>query len=257
MILYTNPSSYYSMIGRYALLEAGITFETKRMDIHFAKDQLSPWYIAINPAMTVPALTNGTQSFINSRDILKFAATTASDKWLDADATCLPHIEQIIQAHYLIPIERLTFGKAMVKIAPLRFIFPRILGKVIRKLEADATHSANPSAIQAKIGLERIRIAYFTEGNRLDKLNIERERVKQFIKELPDPSLFLFGDKPSSADILTVILFARLQMIGEYHLVSATSKALVNWFLQMKTRPTYKAADIWTHFQPWRLMLKR
>ena len=56
MILYNAPSSYYSMIARYALFEAGLSFENRRMDIHLAKEQLSPWYRAINPKMTVPSL---------------------------------------------------------------------------------------------------------------------------------------------------------------------------------------------------------
>jgi glutathione S-transferase len=133
------------MIGRYALLEAGVVFESKRMDIHFSKDQLSPWYIAINPAMTVPALTDGKKSWTDSQDILKFAATSAEDRWLDADTTVFPQIEKSVRAHYSISIERLTFGKAMMHIAPLRFIFPRMLAKIIRKLEIDIVNSANYS----------------------------------------------------------------------------------------------------------------
>ena len=256
MILYNASSSYYSMIGRYSLLEAGISFESRRMDIHLAKEQLSSWYLAINPAMTVPTLIDGEQSWLDSQTILKFAASCAREKWMDADAMVSSQIDEIVKAHYAIPIERLTFSKALVRIPPLRFIVPRMLRSIIRKLEEDLTHSTNPTAIQAKITLNHERLAYFTEGNLMDKLQVERDRVQQYIQRLPTPAVMLFGDKPSSADILTVVLFGRLKMIGEYPLVPFTSP-LIPWFERMQGREAYKDADIWTHFQPWRILLKR
>ena len=256
MILYNASSSYYSMIARLALLEAGVVFENKRMDIHIAKEQLSPAYLAINPAMTVPALVDGNQSWTDSRDILKFAADFSKDQWLDADAALAPLIEQVVNAHYAISIERLTFGKALERIPPMRFIAPRMLRKIIKTLELDRSNSKNPAAIQAKIDLNRERLAYFTEGNRTEKLQGQRDTVQTFIKSLPVPGLFLFGDKPSSADIVTIVLLGRLQMIGEYALVPAPSP-LASWFERMQARTTYKEADIWTHFQLWRILLKR
>jgi glutathione S-transferase len=39
--LYHAPSSYYSMVARLALLEADVSFESQRMDIHPRKDQLT------------------------------------------------------------------------------------------------------------------------------------------------------------------------------------------------------------------------
>ena len=256
MILYNASSSYYSMIGRYALLEAGVAFESRRMDIHIAKEQLSAWYLAINPEMTVPTLTDKNQSWKSSLEILNFAATSAGTQWMDADPTASPNIQAVIQAHYAIPIERLTFGKALVKIPPLRFIVPIMLRKMISTLEREMAASKNPDAIQAKIELNRGRLAYFAQGNLVDKLNVERERVQGFLKTLPSPGAFLEGEKISSADILTVVLLGRLKMIGEYGLVPAKSP-LDDWFLRMQAREAYKAADIWTHFQPWRILLKR
>lgn len=256
MILYNACSSYFSMIARYALYEAGVPFENKRMDIHLAKEQLTPWYMAINPGMTVPSLTNEEQTLIDSRDILKFAASKAEDKWLDADVTLAPQIEQIVAAHYAIIIERLTFLKALTSIPLMKFIIFRMLRKIIKQLESDLPNSANPTATKAKIKVDRARLAYFSEGNLADKLQTHRDTIKDFISKLPTPDLFLFGEKPSSADIVTVVLFGRLKMIGEYQLVPSPS-ALSNWFERMQARPAYKEADIWTHFQPWRILLKR
>ena len=247
MILYNASSSYYSMIARLALLEAGVVFENRRMDIHIAKEQFSPSYLAINPAMTVPTLTDGNRSWTDSRDILTFAADAAKDKWLDSDDICSPKIERIVKAHYAISIERFTFGK-------IPFLAKWILRFIIKKLEAGISTSKNRAATQAKIDLNRDRLAYFTEGNRADKLQLQRDIVQKFLQELPAPGLFLFGEKPSSADIVTTVLLGRLQMINEYALVP---EPLARWFERMQARTAYKEADIWTHFQPWRILLKR
>ena len=255
MILYSASSSYYSMIGRYALLEAGLPFELRRMDIHLAKEQLSSWYMKINPAMTVPALVDKDQIWADSQDILKFAATQAGDQWMDSDADKTARIEQLVRDHYSITIERLTFGKALSSIAPLRFIALRMIRNAIHSLEAQLPTSSDKTALEAKINLNQQRLAYFTEGNLADKLEVERNNVRSFLEKLPSPETFLFGDKISSVDIVTVVLFGRLKMIGEYQLVQ--SSELIDWFKRMQLRPAYKKADIWTYFQPWRIALKR
>lgn len=256
MILYSAPSSYYSMIARLALLECGASFDIRRMDIHFAKDQLSSWYLAINPAMTVPALTDGDQAWTDSRTILEKAASIAGNQWYDADPELAPAIKHILDAHYSISIERLTFGKAMTRIWPLRVIFPRMLQRIIKKLEASKSTSANPEATQRKIILNQERIAYFTEGDLKQKLIGERDQVSHYLNQLSVPSNgLLFGSNPSSADIVTAILCARLQMIGELPLLESIP-TLPGWFARISARPSFKQADIWTHFQPWRILLQ-
>ncbi|MCS5710665.1 glutathione S-transferase N-terminal domain-containing protein [Candidatus Berkiella aquae] len=58
------------------------------MDIHLAKEQLSAWYCAINPFITVPTLTDNNQIWTDSRDILNLAAKNAADTWYDTDPYC-------------------------------------------------------------------------------------------------------------------------------------------------------------------------
>ena len=243
------------MIARYALFEAGLPFENRRMDIHLAKEQLAPWYMAVNPKMTVPSLMKGKEILIDSKDILQYAASTQGQQWLDADQDASLQVQQILYAHYNISIERLTFAKALASIAPLRFIVPHMLEKIIKKLEKEiATTTLTKEAIKAKIVLNTQRLAFFTEGNLFDKLEFERKSIQLFLIKLPVPKEFLVGDKLSSADIVTVVLFGRLKMIYEYDLVQ--SPELIAWFKRMQTRPAYKKADIWTYFQPWRILFK-
>ncbi len=259
MILYSAPPSYYSMIGRLALNTAQVPFENHHMDIHVRKEQLAPWYVALNPHMTVPTLVDGKTILIDSQDILRLAATQAGNQWLDADLNLAPKIELVVKAHYAIPIERLTFCKAMLHLPILKFIFPRALGGIIKGLQARLATAKDPAALRAKIDLNESRIAYFTQGSSLqEKMAVERNRVSAYLNQLPNPSNFLFGDKPSSADIVTAVLFGRLKMIGEYSLVTNDVRglALDQWFSRMQQQAAFQQSDIWLRFQWWRILLR-
>jgi glutathione S-transferase len=258
MILYSAPPSYYSMIGRLALNTAQVPFENHHMDIHVRKEQLAPWYLALNPHMTVPTLVDGKTILIDSQDILRLAATQAGNLWLDVDIDLAPQIESVVKAQYAIPIERLTFCKAMLHLPILKFIFPRALGGIIKSLQAELATAKDPTAVQAKIDLNQSRIAYFTQGTSLqEKMTVERNRVSAYLNELPTPDNFLFGDKPSSADIVTAVLFGRLKMIGEYALVTNNARgvALDQWFIRMQQQAAFQQSDIWLRFQWWRVFL--
>lgn len=255
MILYSAPPSYYSMIARLALDESSIHFDTHYMDIHIAKDQLSPWYAAINPHMTVPSLKDGDRTLVDSRDILHLAAQHAKDKWCDADPALLPAIEKIVSAHYAISIEDLTFGKIMLEHYLPRKLFPLMLGRIIKQLEAEEQSSADPSNAKNKIKVNQARLAYFTEGDQLKKLNERREEVRNFLDLLPKTDKLLFGDKPSSADIVSSVLVGRLNMIGEENLIKSTP-SLESWFQRMEARPAFAKSDIWLKFKPWRILFK-
>jgi glutathione S-transferase len=230
------------MIARLALNESNIHFDTKYMDIHIAKDQIAPWYIAVNPSMTVPTLTAADHAWKDSRDILKFAAMNKTAQWYDSDPTIAPQIEKIVAAHYAISIEELTFGKIMVNSFLARKLFPIMLGRINKQLKAES--EVNPLATQEKIEINERRLAYFTQGNLVNKLNDRKEEVRDFINQLPQPDKLLFGDKASSADIVTAILYARLNMIDEYDLMKS-SPAVSSWFDRMKTRPAFLKSDVW------------
>lgn len=256
MILYHAPPSYYSMVARLALLEAGLGFDSRSMDLHIAKEQLTPWYQAINPHMTVPALVDDTATLVDSQDILHFASAKAGSSWLDSEATVGGQIETVVQAFYAIPIENLTFTKAMRKFPPLRYIFPRVLDKIVKKLEGELGAAQHPEAVRAKIAINQKRITYFTEGNLTQKLADERDRVNAFLKDIPVSSPLLFGEKVSSADIVCAVLIARLAMIGEQALLKPVPE-LTDWFERFQSRPAFGSADIWMKPHFLRLLLRR
>jgi glutathione S-transferase len=243
------------MIARLALLSANIPFTGRRMDIHLAKEQLSDWYLKINPHMTVPSLVDDQQTLTDSHDILNYAATLAGQQWMDSDPSLSQQIKNIVAGQYAIPIEKLTFGKALLSIPPLRLIVPKMLRGIIDKLETELPNSPDPLAVTQKIQINRERLGYFTEGKLADKVEIERSHVRNFLDTLPESSAMLFGDRASSADVVTAVLAGRLKMIGEYGLIKPSS-TLDLWFKRIQATVAFKQADIWMRFQPWRIVLK-
>lgn len=256
MVLYHASPSYYSMVARLALLEAGVGFDSRLMDLHMAKEQLAPWYQAINPHMTVPALVDDNAIRVDSQDILRFASAKAGSSWLDSEAAVGGQIETVVQAFYAIPIENLTFTKAMSKVLPLRYIFPRVLDKIVKKLEGELQTAQHPEAVRAKIAINEKRITYFKKGHLKEKLAIERDRVTAFLKDIPVAAPLLFGEKVSSADIVCAVLIARLAMIGEQALLKPVPE-LYAWFGRFQARPAFGLADIWMKPHFLRLLLRR
>jgi glutathione S-transferase len=255
LTLYHAPSSYYSMIARWALLEAGLSFDSHRLDIHRTQQQLSDAYLAINPMMTVPALSTGTTVLTDSADILAYAALHAGQHWQPGS----PESRRIVAAHYAIPIERLTFSKAMSSLPPLRLLFPHLLRSMCRDLSRRmAADPAQRSALQAKLRLNESRIAYFKDGSLSLKLEAERQHVRDFLAQLPAPLAdgFLLGDRIGEADIVTAVLLGRLRMISEWPLAKDRPD-LARWFDRIAARPAFSQADIWTRLQLRRILFQQ
>ncbi|MCP9774295.1 glutathione S-transferase family protein [Cyanobium sp. WAJ14-Wanaka] len=255
VLLHAAPS-YYSMVARLALVEAGVAFCSQLIDIHLAKQQLGDRYRQLNPAMTVPTLcaadwsSPGARIWTDSRDILTFASQSAAATWLDFCPNLRDQIADVVAGHYAISIEDLTFGKAILSNPVLKRIVPKLLQSLVDGLERRAEGAADGGAsLRAKAQQNRERLAYFSQGSQLDKLDLMRTQVGSYLASLPlvtgGPGLF--GDRPSSADVVVAVLFARLEMIQELDLEARPD--LQAWWLQFQQRKSFRQAEIWTRFR--------
>ena len=50
VVLYDYPTSICSQMARLALLEKGVPFERRNIDIMKKAEQFEPWYTALNPS---------------------------------------------------------------------------------------------------------------------------------------------------------------------------------------------------------------
>jgi glutathione S-transferase len=228
--LFHAAPSYYSMVARLALTEAGVPWTSRLLDIHLAKQQLSDAYRRLNPQMTVPTLRGPDLLLTDSSEILRYAASQVGDGWLDADPRVSPAIREAVAGHYAISIETLTFSKLLVNRPWMQSVVVRVLTGLSRSLEARADHASDGgAALRAKAQQNRDRLTTFTSAAPEQTLAEMRVEVRHYLASLP------------------AVLLGRLTMAGETPLV--TRADLIAWWQRTQQRPGFLAADIWTRFQ--------
>jgi glutathione S-transferase len=254
LCLHHAPSSYYSMIARLALSMGEVEYKSQIMDIHRRKQQLASEYARINPHLTVPALETGEGICADSREILAWVIRERSKVFQEST----PEVQAILDAHYAFSIERFTFGSAMLRIPLLRWVFPRILAKACRDLEKlkDADPAQTP-VFENKIRQNEARIQFFMTGSLREKVAALREEAAVLIASIPTPKgFYLMGEKPSAADVVLAVFWARMNMVGATE-VLAPRQDLEDWFARISGTPAYQAADIWSTFSVRRVLQNR
>ena len=249
--LYHAPSSYYSMIARLALQEAGIAYAPVFMDIHVHMSQQLPDYVRLNPNMTVPTLVLPARVLDQSRDIAEFALGVRDDA-LD------PETRSWLDLHYSYPIDELTFGGILSRNPLARFMIPKLLVKSHRRLLAMAL--ANPDLAEAY----NARAALFAERARIfdpdDAVRLSQKRraeaidfMSQLEHNLADGRAVIVPPAYGIADVVWTVFLARMEF-GGLGAEIVKRPALTRYWRAMRMRPSFAAADIWTRLHVPRLI---
>lgn len=252
-LLLHTPSSYYSMIARFALLQANLPFKYVQLDIHRKHEQFDDEYIKLNPSMTVPTLVLPDGHVLDdSRLILRHAFPSFKLKNSNESAW--------IERHYLIPIEDLTMCW-LVSWNPLaRHVFPQTLANLRQTLMNQAASLKGSDPELSGVYERRAEVFY----KRMHTLNpatatsVFEERwklVNSFLNDLDqslNSSLYICGDEVSAADICAAVLLARVRCIGRGKHIDQLP-ALRAYETRLHGLPAYQQADIWSFLNPLRL----
>ncbi|WP_020694339.1 glutathione S-transferase family protein [Reyranella massiliensis] len=249
--LYHALSSYYSMIARLALVEGGIAYESKVIDIHLKMVQQRPDYVRLNPNMTVPTLVLPDRIFDQSRDIAEYALG-ASEATIDGDT------KSWLDLHYGYPIEELTFGGLLARNPMARIMIPKRLEQVRRRLLERAVQNPDLAKVyeeRAAVFAGRIRafdpeaVARLSEKRRAEAVGF-LDRLEQ---TLHDGRSVLVPPAYGAADVVWTVFLARMEFVG---LGAELQKrpALARYWRAMQARPSFGPADIWTKLHVFRLI---
>ena len=249
--LYHAGSSYYSMIARLAVAEAGISCDMSPVDIHAHMDQFEPAYARLNPNMTVPTLVLPDRVFDQSRDIMEWALGQAG---IEGNAEGRHWVDR----HYTFPIDQLTFGWLLSWNPLARWFVPSRLASTQIRLEALAAANPNLAAAygaRAKIFAERTRI--------FDAATVKalfRARRSDAIALLDDLERALADCRPvlapphyGCADVVFTTFLARMEFVRMSREI-ARRPALARYYEAMRLRPSFAAADVWTRLHPLRMV---
>ena len=249
--LYHAPSSYFSMIARLALTEAGIDHEQVFVDILFRGSQQLPAYARLNPYMTVPTLVLPGRILDQSRDILN-VALSGPEREHSAEITSW------IDLHYSYPIEELTFGGFLARHAVARAIIPAKIAATRRRLlRLAATHPDLAEVYKGRAAVFAKRESTFDPKLAVDLAKTRREEAIGLLDrlecQLADRRDVMVPPNYSTADVVWTVFLARMAFAGMEEEI-AGRPALMRYWQAMKARPSFAAADIWTRLHVGRLI---
>lgn len=254
-ILYSNNSSYYSMIARLVLAEKGVAYDLHNIDIHINMEQFSPEYVKIQPNMTVPVLVCDGVNIDDSHRILLFV----NQNFAGVDL-CPPEsaaaILKSLDLHYTFSIEDLTMGTALRKSPIARFALARGLKRASRRChELMRTHPEFKAACENKLQLEvqREKLILSKENNYAQMFERAIELCDYLENELTQHE-FIASDSYSLADVVWTVFLARLIMIKFDYLI-VERKNLNAYWQRVIQRESYLKANLCTKM-PVRFLIK-
>ena len=249
--LYHAPSSYFSMIARLALAEAGLDHEQVFVDIHFRGSQQLPAYARLNPNLTIPTLVLPERVLDQSRDILHLAMVEAGQE-LNAET------RSWVDLHYAFPIEELTFGGLLAQHALARAIIPDKLAATRRRLlRLAAAHPDLAEIYERRAAVFAERERTFDPRTAMYLAALRRRQATGLLDRL-DGHLANQRDVMvlpayGAADVVWTVFLARMEFVGMAKAV-ADRPALARYWQAMRARPSFAAADIWTRLHFGRLI---
>ncbi|MEO1172174.1 MAG: glutathione S-transferase family protein, partial [Myxococcota bacterium] len=236
--------SICSQICRLGVAEHGLdSAENVNVDIEYAMDNYEPWFVRIQPKMTVPVVKYDDQVIGDSREILFFLAERHPGLYPDASQQA---ISQFIDSFYhrFGQIGLFTFSHFVQRSPEMRDFVARAKGDVTKqKLQALAETDEFRELAQAKLkAVEGRDLVSTAEAQDLDALDASMKTLLEHMdEELKDGRTFLFGDSYTLADVVATAYCARLHFVLGDRLFPTR---VCTYWESVKARPTFTSANI-------------
>ena len=232
LILYDGTTSVCAIKVRLTLVEKGLSFESRKLDLRKG-DQFSQTYLKINPNAVVPTLIDGKDTIIESSVIMQYLEDLAPDP------TLLPES----------PVNR----------AQMRLWLKRI-DDPLHPSTGILTHATAFRPIFLKKSRKEQKEHFNRmpdQGRRLRQETVYKEGLNApivenaifvFNKFMEDAELalrknsYLAGPNYSLADAAATPYLNRLNDLKLLHIWKAKKPHVFDWFKQIKERPSFKSA---------------
>lgn len=250
VLLYHAPPSFYSQIARLVLEEKGVQYRTY---IVMAGPPLyesyEPWYMKLNSGGTVPTLLIGDKVIDDSRTILyEVDAQFDGQALTPISPSAIDEMERWIEKAYSLPERILTYGTGKFRAIGARVNVKRkraLLKRRERYPELRAVYDSKLADINS----------FLTDSRSEAKVEALGKQYESALDELDawlSTRPYICGASYSLADIVWTILVARQQMLKLSPLKNRPS--LVEWYVRVKARDSFKRADVWDKFEPRKLL---
>lgn len=243
---YTADISICSQICRLAVHEYGLKdTENVNVDIEYAMDNYEPWFVRMQPKMTVPVLKYDDQIIGDSRDIMLFLAQKHDHKEL-YPTNKKSAIDKYIDEFYskFGYIGAFTFGNLASRSEEMRKFIARGKREVsIQKLKKLATDPEFKAVAEAKLEkMQSFDLLKLAESANLGELdNVMMKLLVRMEEDLSEGGQFLVGEEYTLADVVGTAYCARIHFIKGTELFP--HKVLQYWE-RMKSRSSFTTANV-------------
>jgi glutathione S-transferase len=220
-------------MARLALVEKGLSFRRRQIDIMDTNEQFEPWYVALNPRAVVPTLQIDDEIVTDTNRIVNRAQTMPGPD-LSGDETTQEWLTDIMALHYGVLLYRNRLepdGTA-----------PQIIarGQFLEQLAKDRADLAETTKARLD-GNRRFQVLLQTPDEIERHLDRTRSLVDRMIAALSSQP-YLAGNQYSLADCFATAALARftIHSLGDWWV----GTPLEDYYALMKARPSFVVADI-------------
>jgi glutathione S-transferase len=242
ILLYDYPASICSQMARLALVEKGVPFERRNIDIMVAAEQFEPWYTALNPKAVVPTLAIGEKIVTDTLRIVArvdadFSGPSLTPVDHDAAEAMNRMMADIMGLHYGV----LLYSRRLDSEGKSATVIDR--GEFLREQRAQFPERAE--LLDRRIaGNERLQAILAnpteTEGH-IDQARALVDRIDNALANAP----FVCGDRYTLADTFATPALARFRLHGFEHWWSnGDNLNVVAYYQRMKERASWTEAEV-------------
>jgi tetrachloro-p-hydroquinone reductive dehalogenase len=242
---YTADISVCSQICRLAIHEHGLSCVHVDIDIEGEMVNYEPWFVRIQPKMTVPAMKYDDTVLGDSKDILYFLARKHPEQQL-YPAHRQAAIDNYIRAFYdnFGTIAAFTFAHWVRKSPQVKAFIARGKNeKSIAKLKKLGEDPEFKQLAQQKLTKKlRWDMVRWAESQDVDALDVRMGvMLRQMETDLADDRSFLLGEQYTLADVVGTAYCARIHFNKGEELFGPNVTA---YWHRMKERPSFKDAYV-------------
>ena len=232
-ILYDHTGSICSQMARLALVEKGVAFRRRPVDIMETNEQFEPWYVALNPKAVVPTLVLGDEVVTDTIRIVNRVQMLEGPD-LSGDATTQDWLADIMAPHYGVLLYRSRLDPDGT--APQIIARGRLLGELLAKRPEMA------GLLDARIAGNRRFQALLRDPGAIEEHISSTKGLVQRMAAAVEDQPFIAGRAYSLADCFATAALARFVIHDLAHWWRGT--ALEDYYARMKARASFEAAEV-------------
>lgn len=251
IILYNWPASYCCQKVRIALIEKGLPFEVRQIDMTTG-EEFEPWYMKLNPKAEVPTIKDGTYVLPDSQHILDYLERKYPTPSLHPrDPMELQMMKKLRERLLTVDIRLLTFGTIQY---PTLTSNRKITSKDLREFtgmqellfrKAQESLDRNPE-LSTLLEAKKHKFAALMEllkdvknvADYLDSLEPIFDDCEKALAARRDG--FLCSKEFTLADITLCCLLNRIDMVGVKDRYLKKRPRLQQYFDEIQQRKSYK-----------------